>query len=204
VQLGAYFVLETEIAMFNDAPRHVRELERLWKTFEKLFGEVPDFSDVIIPPRPRGLGSMRLIVVPREIIVWTSSRPLQGTMEVLKKHFPVWQYVSDLDEAIARSACLQRTDSYALWVKNVREASDAPGGISTNSGINILERMLLEGDYFFEHRRHLDVENVTLCESSTDKDGNMVNADWYEGKFCITHSVSTSKDETLRARDVFF
>ena len=187
---------------------HAEEIERWHITFEKLFGKVADFSDIVIPAKPEGLGPMRLVIVPTEIAAWTILRPLQGTMDALKKHFPTWQYAVDLEDMFPGYHLNLNGDSYAFWVQDIQEAREATavegGVVLAHKDINLLERMLLEADYFFEHGKHLDMENVTLCAASRDHEGMIPNADWFGEKFCVTWSSPSSCDETLSSRSTYF
>jgi hypothetical protein len=193
----------------NDEPEFVVELDRWWKNFEKLFGKQPDFSDIVIPPKPEDLGPMRLIMVPKEIITWTGDKPLQGTMNALKKHFTCWQYADDLDESIVKNDRDPRNASYALWVKDVREADEENANQSANNlaaknhlGLTILERMLLEADYFFEHGEHMDLQNVTLCAGSRYRVGYVPCARWYDSRFGVDWCGVPGRGGSFRSRSV--
>jgi len=194
-----------------DTPEHVDDLARWWGNFEKLFGAVPDLSNIVIPRKPEGLGPMRLIMVPKEIVGWTGNKPLQGTMNALKKHFKCYQYDDDLDEAIVENDRDPRNGSYALWVRDVREADEENANLSVNDlkvtghlDMTVLEHMLLEADYFFEHGVHLDLQNVTLCAGSRGRDGGVPGGDWCVGRFGIDRYGASSRRRysNLRSRTV--
>jgi len=179
------------------------------RTYEKLYGKKPDFSSLVIPTRPEGFGPMRLIIVAREIVEWTDNCPLQGTQDALKKYFPCWQYESNLDETIPTSDRDPKNGSYAVWVRDVREADEEFANKSANdlkaeghTGITVLERQLLEADYFFEKGEHLDPENVTMCSGSRVRGGCVPHAIWY-GKFCVRWCNSTYRYPGLRSRRVW-
>ena len=188
---------------------NIGELGRWAKVYEKLFGKVPNFSGLAIPAKPENLGPMRLIVVAKEIVDWTGNRPLQGTQNALKKHFKCYQYTDDLDESVLVNARDPRKGTYALWVKDIREADEENANKSANDlardnhlGITILERQLLEMDYFEEHGEHMDLNNVTLCSGSRFRDGRVVGADWGDVGFSVRWYYPSDRDSYLRSRSV--
>ena len=190
------------------------DLARWESVYGKLFGlqQKPDFSGMRIPEKPENVGPVRLIVVAREILEWTGKHhgPLQAVQETLKEHFVCWQYANNLDEAISVNDRDPRNDSYAIWVKDVREADEEYANKSGDDlkgeghvGITILERQLLEADYFFEKGEHLDQQNVTLCSGSRSRAGGVPSADWRGSRFCVDRYYSTGRDPGLRSRRVW-
>ncbi len=182
-----------------------------WKiVYHKLFGHDPDLSVIDIPSKPEGFGPMRLIVVAKEIIEWTGNRPLEGALEELEKHFPVWEYISDLDTSITTNDRDPKNHSYAVWVRDTCEADEEFAGQSANdlkemghSGITLLERQLLEADYFFEKGEHLDVVNATLCSGSRYSDGSVPSADWFDDRFRVNWFDPSDRLGDLRSRRVW-
>lgn len=194
----------------STSPDNIGELGRWIQVYEKLFTQTPNFSRIVIPAKPEGQGPMRLIVVAKEIIDWTGHKPLRGTMNVLKLHFQCWQYTSDLDTNIPTNARDPRNGSYALWVKDVREADAENASLSANDlsaknhlGLTVLERMLLEADYFFEQGGHLDLQNWTLCDGSRDSDGDVPSAGWRGGKFGVDWFIPADRDPSIRSRRAY-
>jgi hypothetical protein len=191
----------------DDTPEFEAELIRWSGNFKKLSGQEPDFSDIVIPAKPEGLGPMRLIMVPKEIVDWTGNKPLQGTMNALKEHFTCWQYADDLDESIVKNDRDPRNGGYALWVRDVREADEENANQSANDlaakshlGLTVLERMFLEADYFFEHGEHLDLQNITSCAGSRRRDGSVPYADWLDGEFDVGWYGASGRRSDLRSR----
>lgn len=186
------------------------DLARWVTNYEKLFGRTPNLSSVVIPPKPEGLGPMRLIVVAKEIVEWTGNRPLQGTLNMTKKHFSSWQYADNLDVVIPTNARNPKNGTYALWVKDVREADEENANLSANDlakknhlGLTILERMLLEADYFFEHGEHLDLQNWTLCDGSRGSGGGVPDAHWGGSRFRVSTWDPTNRNPNLRSRRAY-
>ncbi len=186
---------------------HAQDIARWETNFEKLFGYKPNLSTLVIPPKPTDLGHLRLIIVAKEIVGWTDNHPLQGTMNALKKHFKCWQYVDNLDESITKNNRDPRSGSYALWVKDVREADEENANKSANDlasenhvGLTILERMLHEADYFLEHGEHPDQQNVTLCTGSRSSEGRVPYAYWDVGEFSVRWYRPARRGPRLRSR----
>ena len=45
-------------------------------------------------------------------------------------------------------------------------------------GITLLERLLMEPDYYVETKKHLDRKSITLCAGSRISDGNVPYVHW--------------------------
>lgn len=215
-QVGARFDREITavLAKFKftvSVPGFGADLARWVKTYEKYFGKTPDFSNLVVPAKPENVGPMRLIVVAREIVDWTGGHPLQGTMNALKRIFATWQYIDDLDVAIPQSDRDPRTGSYALWVRDVREADAENANLSANDlarrggqgSITVLERMLLEADYFEERGEHMDQENWTLCAGSRNRDGGVPYGSWSDPQFRVDWYNASNRNPNLRSRSVY-
>jgi len=197
------------VAKFLDSLSHVCDLTRWSDNYYKLFNQRPYRSQVRIPKKPEGVGPMRLIIVAHELLEWTKNSPLEGTQEALKKHFRGWEYADDLDAAISTNDRNPKNGSYAVWVKDVREADEENASKSANdlkaeghTGITVLERQLLEVDYFFEKGEHLDQQKVTLCSGSRDRDGRVPRTGWC-GEFYVGWCRATDRFGYLRSRRVW-
>ena len=187
----------------------VSDIERWENNYQKLFGKKPGLFSVRIPEKPEGVGPVRLIVVAKELIEWTDNKPLEGVQEALKKHFSGWEYSDDLDLDITVNDRDPRNGSYAVWVRDVREADDEFANKSADdlkaeghTGITTLERQLLEADYFFEKGEHLDRSNVTLCTGSRYRDGLVPRGSWHD-RFRIIWYSPSSRNSYLRSRRVW-
>ncbi|MBI2086808.1 MAG: hypothetical protein HYT69_01400 [Candidatus Zambryskibacteria bacterium] len=175
----------TVARFLNSLKPSIGDLARWEANYKKLFEERPDLSQVRIPEKPEGVGPVRLLVCAKELIEWTENHPLEGVQEALKKHFRGWEYTDDLDADITMNDRDPRNGSYAVWVKDVREADEefankSAGDLKAegHTGITELERGLLEGDVFLEKGEHLDRENVTLCTGSRRRDGLVPSGHW--------------------------
>lgn len=201
-----------EFRLSSTAPHGLLEEVTRWsRVYFNLFGDVPDFFEVTLPPKPEGLGPMRLIVVPRDLEGWTGGNPIQGVMNALKKHFPTWQYAENLDSDIPTHERSPNGGSYAVWVKDVREADEENQNKSANDltsekdakWMTVLERVLMEADYFWERGEHLDLQNITLCAGSRSHDGLVPGARWRDDGFYVRWCSPSGRDLRLRARRVW-
>jgi len=190
-------------AQFQDRVELSSDLVGWNSVYEKLFGKVPNWDGVIVPAKPEGFGPSRLIAVPQDICEWTNNKPIQGTFNALVKYFPCRQYASELDRMVDNNVRAPQMGSYAVWVKDVREADDT---FDTESvvGITLLERELLEADYFFEHGEHLDPQMVTRCSGSRYSDGDVPRVDWIVSGFSVDGCDASRRSSALRSRSVRF
>ena len=180
--------------------------------YVKLFGKTPSLSGIRVPQKPEDQGPMRLIVVAKEILDWTGNRPLQGTMNVLKNFFTCGQgQVVNLDAVIVNNDRDLRNGSYAIWVKDVREADEKNANKSAKDlatlnhlGLTLLERILLEVDYYLEHGEHLDVINITLCSGSrVNGNEDVPLVDSGGGWFDIDYGSPTGRSLRICSRSVY-
>jgi hypothetical protein len=163
------------------------------------FGITINPSDIKIPERKPGFD--RLIVVANGITI-------NRAYEACEKKFPCWRYVSDLDKNIPTNDRIP-TETYAVWIRDRAEADEEIKNLSAEDlanqkigGITLLERILLELEYFRETGKHLDVQNVTLCSGSRDSGGNVPSASCRDGRFRVHWCGVGCARPYLRARAV--
>lgn len=191
--------------------RSRQDLVRWNANYGKLFGlKELDLSVIRIPTKPANVGPLRLIVVAHDILKWTDNRPLQGTQEALKEHFTCWQYASDLDKEITSNDRDLKNGSYAIWVRDVCEADKNLINLSAEdllarrvTGIVTLERQLLEADYFFEKKEHLDQQSITQCSGSRYRGGGVPYAYCRGGRFNVGWFSPSSRNPAFRSRRVW-
>ena len=133
---------------------------------------------------------------------------LNKAIDDCKKLFLVWSYYGNLDEGVTEN---DRTSekSYTVWVKKNVEADEENKNLSAGElkekghmGITLLERIVLEINYFKETGKHLDMDNITLCSGSRNRDGFVPRADW-RGKFHVDWDDATDRNSGLRSRSAF-
>jgi len=133
---------------------------------------------------------------------------LNQAIEDCKKLFPVWTYYDDLDKEVAVN---DRTSekAYTVWVKANIEADEENINLSADDlkekghrGITLLERLVLELNYFKETGKHLDIDGWTLCSGSRYRFGYVPCACWY-GEFYVNWYYADNRRPNRRSRSVF-
>ena len=177
------------------------EVRRQWEKFyQEFFDLTVDLSAVKIPDVQADFS--RLIIVAQGIT-------LNAAMAACKKRFPTWQYSDDLDASVIKNDRTAAGGAYAVWFRNRVEADEETANKSANDldkervkGITLLERTLMELEYFGRTDQHLDIQNVTLCSGSRYSGGLVPNANWRGGEFCVDWYYADDSDSDLRARVV--
>lgn len=170
-----------------------------WEEFYlKFFGLTVDLSEVVIPKAPTDFN--QLIIVAQGIT-------LNAAMAACKKHFPTWQYSDDLDASVTKNDRTAEAGAYAVWFRNRVEADEETANQSADNlakqgikGITLLERILMELEYFGRTGQHLDIQNVTLCSGSRHSDGHVPHAHWHDGKIYVDWCNADRSYSHLRAR----
>lgn len=175
------------------------ELTRAQAFYSKHFGVTPDFSGVIIPPKPEG--NYRLAVVAQGM---TPNK----AYDTCAKLFPCWRYRKNLDVVMERD--VRKTDkSYAIWLYAGPEAEEEFANKSFNDleatrhqRLTLTERLLLEIIYFEETGEHLDRETVTRCDGSRYPEGDVPGVYWYAlyGKLYVRECNPGDRRGDLRSR----
>ena len=175
----------------------VRRLLRSWsKFYHRYFGIQPDFSGLMIPPRPEGFDF--LIVVLKGI---TSNRIVTAMRQA---GIQVSLYTENLDSI---KSDRDSTQTYAIWVRNRQEADEELKNLSANKiqemGLKtetFLERLLHGFKFWDETHTHLDLQNWTLCASSRASIGYVPNVHWSDGEVRVDWYNPTYANVHLRAR----
>lgn len=174
------------------------ELIRSWeKHLKKFYGIKFLFSEVKIPDVREGFN-------------WTVPCPAglreNQIYDVLSKYFPCWRYVDDLDKAIVWNE-RSYDKNYIIRIRDRVEADEELKNLSAEDikkreikTMILRERMLLEGWYYDETGKHLDIQNITLCAGSRASDGRVPSADWDGGRFEVSWCYPRDADPRLRAR----
>jgi hypothetical protein len=173
-----------------------------WTQFYREFlGLTVDLSGVKIPEHKNGFD--RRIIVANELL---TAKPYMFIVEAMKKHFPVWIYVDDLDKVIIKNDRWPDA-SYAVSFRDRVEADKELKNLSADDlaarnirGITCLERLLYELKYFAETGKHLDIDNLTLCSGSRDSVGHVPSVFWRGDELCVSWFRSSSSGVGLRSR----
>jgi len=158
---------------------------KLWERFDrKFFGKREDYSGLRVPD-----SSDPEFVWPIPMPSWAT---MNGTVAAMRKTgIDVWTYTNDLDWDIPTHDRDPKRDAYAVLVRNRQEADEELKNLSANqlreqkiSAITCLERLRLGFFRWFvtggrKNGKHLDVQNITLCMGSRNRDGSPPSVDWH-------------------------
>lgn len=174
-----------------------------WKVLLKeLFDIEIDMASIKIPEQQVGFD--RLIVVPKGLT-------LNQIIAVCRLQFDkVYCYSNDLNNSVAKND-RTNTETYAVWVCDRVEADEELKNLSANqieeqgvTGITLMERLLQELKYFSETKKHLDVQNVTLCTGSRYSDGSVPYVHWITDyrRLSVGWCYADGSADSLRSRAV--
>lgn len=152
----------------NDYKRQVAD----WADFyKKFFGIDLDMTGVKIPFHIEGFD--RLIIVAGGVSI-------NQVYEKGKENFSSWKWCDDdLESKMQESERGETKTSYAIWVRDEREADKDLLGKSAldvkrpKDTESLLERLLHGFKYWSETGGHLDVRTYTLCAGSRYSDGDV-------------------------------
>lgn len=140
--------------------------------------------------------------------VWTINVPKGMTIEKAlaecKRLFPVWRWTDEnLDEILTSDRTAG--ESYQISFKANIEADEEYANKSANDlkgfkTITLLERLLLELQYFKETGEHLDIQNWTLCAGSRSPGGFVPRVGWFDDRPYVDWTFVGRRRADLRAR----
>ncbi len=157
--------------------RNYQNLIADWKKFYKSIGVKPDFTGLLIPPKPEGLD--RLLIIAKGMTP-------QKAYDLCARKFGCWKWTDrNLDEIVSEDR--STTDkAYAVWVRDRVEADEELKDKSADKlkelnikGITLTEREIYELKYFKETSEHLDIVNITLCTGSRYSGCSVPYVSWY-------------------------
>lgn len=133
---------------------------------------------------------------------------IEEALSECKELFPIWRWT---DENLDKLVTSDRTSkkAYSIKVSDTVEADEDLKDMSAEDlkekdipCITLLERIVMELDYFKETGKHLDIENITLCAGSRYRDGLVPCAFWGGVKFDVSWYDSGCRGSSVRARRV--
>lgn len=138
---------------------------------------------------------------------WTINIPKGLTEEQAYKDcealFPCYTYLDLTNITSDRTS----KKAYSIKVKANVEADEEFKNLSADDlkekgikGIALLERLVLEKDYFQKTGKHLDIDNVTLCSGSRCPGGGVPFASWGGGEFCVFYCDPGGRNPDWRSR----
>lgn len=133
---------------------------------------------------------------------------IENVLAECKKLFPVWRWTdNNLDQLVNSDRTSKK--SYTVKVKANVEADENLKNMSANTlkekgiiGITLLERLVLELQYFKETGKHLDIDNWTICCGSRHSDGGVPCVGWVDDKLRVDWDSVVSSYDDGRAREV--
>ena len=175
-----------------------------WKAFyKKFFGMDADFSAIRIPAKIAGFD--RLIVIAKGVSI-------NQVYETGKKHFGSWKWCDgDVESVMRPEERGPAKETYAIWVRDIQEATDADEDLNSVSAAiiaerkldteNLLERLIHGFKFWSEKKEHLDIKSVTLCASSRYSDDGVPRVDrGLGGDVNVCRYVVQGSDPCIRAR----
>jgi len=153
------------------------DLKLTWtKIYKNWFGKTVDFTELIIPAFYNETKHFAVIVA--------KGTTMNEVVIAMKKKFNVYLYAEDLNLSVTTNDRIADKDYVIIFNKNI-EADENLKDLSANklakmniSGITLLERLLLEIYYFDQTKKHLDINNWTLCSGSRYSGGRAPNVHW--------------------------
>lgn len=131
---------------------------------------------------------------------------IEAALAECKKLFPVWRYTDkNFDELVTSDRTTKK--AYTIAFKNMQEADEEMKNLSADDikekgikTITLLERIVMELEYFKATGKHLDIDNWTLCAGSRYSDGRVPCARWGDDKFDVSWTRVGYRYPDMRAR----
>lgn len=181
-------------------PESQDELAKQARFWREVFGIELDLADITVPKKRNGFNW--LIVIPEGM---TPSRVFDNCA----KEFRCERYGVDLDAATKDRNDREATKTYAVRFCDRVEADEELKNLSADDlkktkipGNTLLERLILGRWYFWKFRKHLDIDNITLCSGSRDGGGDVPRVSWCDGEMCVYWFHPASRRQRLRSRQV--
>jgi hypothetical protein len=183
---------------FDEVFDYWRELWRM-----QLGIKSPDFAG--ITPFAAHPGYRPLIMPKHERIT------AQRLLDICRERFKCWKYTNNsLDNVVVMNTRDPRKGSYVAWFRDRVEADEELSNLSAIElekrkipGITLLEREVMEYDYFNRTNGHLDIDNMTICPGSRYLCGDLPRVRWDGKKFFIHWFFTDRASPILRSRQLY-
>ena len=148
----------------------------------------------------------RPLIMPKHELITT-----QRLYDSCRERFNCWKYTShSLDNVVVMNSRDPRKGSYVAWFRDRVEADEELSNLSAIKlekmkipGITLLEREVMEYDYFNRTNGHLDIDNMTICSGSRYLCGDLPRVRW-DGEKCFVHWFFTDREcAIMRSRQLF-
>ena len=135
----------------------------------------------------------------------------QRLYDICRERFKCWKYTNNsLDNVVVMNARDPRKGSYVAWFRDRVEADEELSNLSAIElekrkipGITLLEREVMEYDYFNRTNGHLDINNMTICPGSRYLCGDLPRVRWDGKKFFIHWFFTDRASPILRSRQLY-
>lgn len=184
--------------------RGINALVEEWvKFYKEVFKLDVDFSNLQIPAKGRSFNWL---------IIMLQNLTAQNLYDMCKELFKAWKWTDkSLDDVLdqTKSSRNPANGTYAIWVRDRVEADEELKSLSADDlkqkniqGITLEERLLLELFFYWKTKKHLDINNWTLCSGSRFHDGGVPGVDWnrYSDGLGVGWDDSDDADGGLRSR----
>lgn len=173
----------------------------LWRT--QLGIKNPDFAGITpFAAHPE----YRPLIMPKHELITA-----QRLYDICRERFNCWKYTNNsLDNVVVINARDPRKGSYVAWFRDRVEADEELSDLSAIQlekrkipGITLLEREVMEYDYFNHTNDHLDIDSMTICSGSRYLCGDLPRVRWDGNKFFIHWFFTDRANPILRSRQLF-
>ncbi|HNV12463.1 MAG TPA: hypothetical protein PK686_03985 [bacterium] len=149
------------------------------KIYREWFGANVDISELQVPDTYNPEKHF-LVLVAKGVT-------MNAVVTAMRKIFKVYLYTEDLGVGVTKNDRTTDGTYFVLFNRNI-EADEEFKNMSADNltkkgyqGITLLERLLLEVLYFSETKKHLDINNWTLCSGSRFSEGGVPCVCWLSG-----------------------
>ena len=135
----------------------------------------------------------------------------QLLFDICRERFSCWKYTkSSLDKVVVMNDRDPRCNSYVAWFRDRVEADEELSNLSAIklekmeiSGITLLEREVMEYEFFHRTKSHLDIDNMTICSGSLYLCGDVPRVRWDGKRFFIHWFFTDRANPIMRSRQIF-
>lgn len=176
----------------------------IWqKIYKKWFNMEIDISNLSVPKNYNPQKHFLLVVA--------KGITMNAVVAAMRKRFKVYLYIEDLDTSVTKNDRTPENGTYlVLFYRNI-EADEEFKNMSADNlakkghkGITLLERLLLEVCSKTKCKKHLDIDNWTLCSDSRRFVGRVPRVGWHShdgkldvGWFDSDHSSADSRSRVV-------
>lgn len=197
-----YDLFSKECGKEFDGNKNSRQIKSTWqKIYKDWFGLKKDFSEIQTPQQYDPQKHFAIIVA--------NGLMMKDIVIAMGKKFKVYLYTENLDKDVNQNDRTAEGGDYIVLFERNIESDEEFKNFSANQlktmnhkGITLMERLLLEVLYFNETKKHLDINNITLCSGSRYDDGNVPNVNWNSDndKLNVNWYNSGNSNDNLRSR----